>query len=88
MKTLSVMGSATTEMCKPVLMEIGRTIGAYDRRIAQNRAVEMANGTGTHEVRTNEEELSEGASQGDLQRHGSFGRVESQRLPEIRWRSL
>lgn len=139
MKTLSVMGSATTELCKPVLMEIGRTIGSYDRQIARNKAVEMANGeqidthekniklglanesesdynalkreskktdkekedvaydnhireerglsdseyhseqgagTGTHEVRTDEEELSEGASQGDLQRHGSFGRAE------------
>ena len=139
MKTLSVMGSATTELCKPVLMEIGRTIGAYDRQIARNKAVEMANGEqidtyekniklglanesesdynalkreseitdkekedvahdnhireerglsgseyhseqgageGTHEVRTDEEELSEGASQGDLQRHGSFGRAE------------
>ncbi len=139
MKTLSVMGSATTELCKPVLMEIGRTIGAYDCQIARNRAVEMANGEqiathekniklglanesesdynalkresemtdkekedvahdnhireerglsdseyhseqgtgeGTHEVRTDEEELSEGASQGDLQRHGSFGRAE------------
>ena len=147
MKTLSVMGSATTELCKPVLMEIGRTIGAYDRQIARhyasqnalNKAVEMVNGEqfdthekniklglanesesdynalkrenektdkekedvahdnhireerglsdseyhseqgageGTNEVRTDEEELSEGASQGDLQRHGSFGRAE------------
>jgi len=140
MKTLSVMGSATTEMCKPVLMEIGRTIGAYERQIARNKAVEKASGEqidtqekniklglanesesdynalkrenemtdkekedvahdnhireerglsdsehhsergaeeGTHEVRVDEEELSEGTSQGDLQRNGSFGRTES-----------
>ena len=147
MKTLSVMGSATTELCKPVLMEIGRTIGAYDRQMAKqyasqnslNKADDMANGeqiavpeknikfglanesesdynalkreskmtdkekenvahdnhireerglsdteyhseqgagTGTHEVRTDEEELSEGVSQGDLQRDGAFGRAE------------
>lgn len=140
MKTLSVMGSATTEMCKPVLMEIGRTIGAYERQIARNKAIERVSGEqidtqqkniklglanesesdynalkresemtdkekedvahdnhireerglsdsehhsergaeeGTHEVRVDEEELSEGASQGDLQRNDSFGRTES-----------
>lgn len=32
LKTLSVLGDATTELCKPVLMEIGRTIGAYERQ--------------------------------------------------------
>ena len=41
-KTLSVLGSATTEMCKPLLMEIGRTIGAYDRQAARKRAEEKA----------------------------------------------
>ncbi len=34
-KTLSVLGSATTEMCKPLLMEIGNTIRAYDRQTAR-----------------------------------------------------
>ena len=32
-KSLAVIGNATTEMCKPLLMEIGRTIGAYERQI-------------------------------------------------------
>ena len=41
MKTLSVVGTATTDMCKPLLMEIGRTIGAYDRQIARRKAQEM-----------------------------------------------
>lgn len=41
-KTLSVLGSATTEMCKPLLMEIGRTIGACDRQNARKRAEEKA----------------------------------------------
>lgn len=40
MKTLSVVGTATTDMCKPLLMEIGRTIGAYDRQIARRKAQE------------------------------------------------
>lgn len=43
MKTLSVVGTATTDMCKPLLMEIGRTIGAYDRQIARRKAQEKAN---------------------------------------------
>lgn len=41
-KTLSVLGSATTEMCKPLLMEIGNTIRAYDRQTARKRAEEKS----------------------------------------------
>ena len=44
-KTLAVIGNATTEMCKPLLMEIGRTIGAYERQIARNKAREKAAGS-------------------------------------------
>ncbi len=44
MDTLSVLGTATTEMCKPVLMEIGRTIAAHDRQIARNKAKNKVNG--------------------------------------------
>ena len=43
-KSLAVIGNATTEMCKPLLMEIGRTIGAYERQIARNKAREKAAG--------------------------------------------
>ena len=43
-KTLAVIGNATTEMCKHLLMEIGRTIGAYERQIARNKAREKAAG--------------------------------------------
>ncbi|MEG1291812.1 MAG: hypothetical protein RSD28_05895 [Lachnospiraceae bacterium] len=32
---LSQLGTNTTELCKPILMEIGRAIGAYDRKISQ-----------------------------------------------------
>ena len=54
-KSLAVIGNATTEMCKPLLMEIGRTIGAYERQIARqnasNKAKEKAAGEhiGSHE---------------------------------------
>ena len=44
MDTLSVLGTATTEMCKPVMMEIGRTIAAHDRQIARNKAKNKVNG--------------------------------------------
>ena len=40
--TISVLGNATTEMCKPVLMEIGRTIAAHDRQTARQNAVNKA----------------------------------------------
>ena len=41
-KTLSVIGTATTDMCKPILMEIGRTIGAYNRQLARQNALKKA----------------------------------------------
>ena len=36
-KALSVLGNAVTNMCRPLLMEIGKTIAAYDRQTAQNK---------------------------------------------------
>ena len=41
-KALSVIGNATTDMCKPILMEIGKTVAAYDRQIARQKAVDKA----------------------------------------------
>ena len=146
-KTLAVIGSATTEMCKPLLMEIGRTITSYERQNARNKAMEnvageqidsndknvekgLANttethynalkresemqvnqeieintetegianetdireerglsdsesasergtGAGTYQVRTDEEELSEGTQKRDLSGNGTDGRAES-----------
>lgn len=43
-KVLSVIGNATTDMCKPLLMEIGRTVAAYDRQTARNKAAERQTG--------------------------------------------
>ena len=57
MKTLSVVGTATTDMCKPLLMEIGRTIGAYDRQIARRKAQEKANAGRTQTSLENTEKV-------------------------------
>lgn len=37
LRTLSVIGSTTSELCEPVLIRIGRTIARYDRALLQNR---------------------------------------------------
>ena len=36
-KTLSILGNATTEMCRPLLIEIKRAIRAYERQNVRNR---------------------------------------------------
>ena len=36
-ETLSQLGSNVSDLSKPILMEIGKAIGAYDRQIAHNR---------------------------------------------------
>ena len=38
LRTLSVLGSTTSELCEPVLIRIGRTIARYDRALLQNRS--------------------------------------------------
>ena len=40
--TLAVIGNATAEMCKPLLLEIGRTVVAQERQAAQNITRENA----------------------------------------------
>lgn len=37
LRTLSVLGSTASELCEPVLIQIGRTIARYDRALLQNR---------------------------------------------------
>ena len=54
-KALSVIGNATTDMCKPILMEIGKTVAAYDRQIARNKAKEKANGVQIDTIEKNPE---------------------------------
>ena len=54
---LSVIGNATTDMCKPLLMEIGKTVAAYDRQIARNKAKEKANGVQIDNTEKNPEKV-------------------------------
>ncbi len=54
---LSVIGNATTDMCKPLLMEIGKTVAAYDRQIARNKAKEKANGVQTDDIEKNSKKV-------------------------------
>ena len=54
---LSVVGNATTDMCKPLLMEIGKTVAAYDRQIARNKAKEKANAVQTDTNEKNPEKV-------------------------------
>ena len=60
-KSLAVIGNATTEMCKPLLMEIGRTIGAYERQIARQNASNKASkkAAGEH-IGSHEENVEKG----------------------------
>ena len=54
---LSVVGNATTDMCKPLLMEIGKTVAAYDRQTARNKAKEKANAVQTDTNEKNPEKV-------------------------------
>ena len=60
-KALSVIGNATTDMCKPILMEIGKTVAAYDRQIARqkasNKAKEKVGGVQTDSPEKNPEKV-------------------------------
>ena len=60
-KSLAVIGNATTEMCKPLLMEIGRTIGAYERQIArQNASNKAREKTAGEHIGSHEENVEKG----------------------------
>ena len=41
-KSLSALGNAVTDMCRPVLMEIGKAIKVYDRQAARQNALNKA----------------------------------------------
>ena len=56
-KALSVIGNATTDMCKPILMEIGKTVAAYARHIARNKAKEKANGVQIDNIEKNPQKV-------------------------------
>ena len=91
-KSLAVIGNATTEMCKPLLMEIGRTIGAYERQIARNKAREKA--AGEH-IGSHEENVEKGLANAPEADYNALKResettIENQRKLKIiqKWRAL
>ncbi len=54
---LSVIGNATTDICKPLLIEIEKTVADYDRHIARNKAKEKADGVQTDNTEKNPEKV-------------------------------
>ena len=56
-ETLSQLGSNVSDLSKPILMEIGKAIGAYDRQIAQNRE---ETGVGREHIDTHEKNIEKG----------------------------
>ena len=56
-ETLSQLGSNVSDLSKPILMEIGKAIGAYDRQIAQNREETRV---GREHVDTHEKNIEKG----------------------------
>ena len=56
-ETLSQLGSNVYDLSKPILMEIGKAIGAYDRQIAQNREETRV---GRERIDTHEKNIEKG----------------------------
>ena len=56
-ETLSQLGSNVSDLSKPILMEIGKAIGAYDRQVAQNREETRA---GREHIDTPEKNIEKG----------------------------
>ena len=56
-ETLSQLGSNVSDLSKPILMEIGKAIGAYDRQIAQNREETRV---GRERIDTHEKNIEKG----------------------------
>ena len=56
-ETLSQLGSNVSDLSKPILMEIGKAIGAYDRQIAQNREETRV---GMERIDTHEKDIEKG----------------------------
>ncbi len=76
---LSVIGNATTNLCKPLLIEIEKTVAAYDRHIARNKAKEKADGVQIDRNEKNAEKVLANTSE---QRYNALKR-ESKNEPQI-----
>ena len=78
-KALSVIGNATTDLCKPLLIEIEKTVAAYDRHIARNKTKERADGGQIDRNERNAEKMLANASE---PRYNALKR-ESENEPQI-----
>ena len=70
-ETLSQLGTNVSDLSKPILMEIGKAIGAYDRQIAPNRA-EMSVG-GEH-IDTHEKNIEKGLANASTKDYNALKR--------------
>ncbi len=58
MKTLAVLGTAVSDMTKPILIEIGRAVTAHERQIARTGALEKETGNISQKAEKDENELA------------------------------
>ena len=81
-EVLSVIGNATTDMCRPLLMEIGKTVAAYDRNIARQKASNKAKEK-ADKVHTDTREKNPQENQSE-----NFGKFSLANAPEPRYNAL
>ena len=77
-ETLSQLGSNVSDLSKPILMEIGKAIGAYDRQIAQNREETRV---GRERIDTHEKNIEKGLANASEADYNALKR-ESERQDE------
>ncbi len=70
-ETLSQLGTNVSDLSKPVLMEIGKAIGAYDRQIALNRAEMSVDG---EQIDTHEKNIEKGLANASTKDYNALKR--------------
>lgn len=82
-RSLSVIGNAATDMCKPLLMEIGKAVAAYDRQTARKRAEEKAN-----EVQTGQQDVETPGKNPEIRQSENSDQFPLANTPESRYNAL
>ena len=82
-KTLSVIGNATANICKPLLMEIGRTVAAYDRQTARNKAKEKVNG-----IQTEQQSVQIPEKNAEIRKDENLSQISLANQSELRYNAL
>ncbi len=70
-ETLSQLGTNVSDLSKPILMEIGKAIGAYDRQIALNRAEMSVDG---EQIDTHEKNIEKGLANASTKDYNALKR--------------